>query len=108
MGVGTSHRVTPAVFLPFLDALLSDGGMFIRNGSGALMSAWAAAGRLIGYYEPHMNPWDGLPGLVLMREAGGLSNDYLANDGIRHGNPLLLASKTLYPQLKNMLCHPLP
>ncbi|STV95351.1 inositol-1-monophosphatase [Klebsiella michiganensis] len=41
-----------------------------------------------------------------MREAGGLSNDYLANDGIRHGNPLLLASKTLYPQLKNMLCHP--
>ncbi|STV78187.1 inositol-1-monophosphatase [Klebsiella michiganensis] len=33
------------------------------------MSAWAAAGRLIGYYEPHMNPWDGLPGLVLMREA---------------------------------------
>ena len=108
MGVGTSHRVTPAVFLPFLNALLSDGGMFIRNGSGALMSAWAAAGRLIGYYEPHMNPWDGLPGLVLMREAGGLSNDYLAEDGIRHGNPLLLASKTLYPQLKNMLCHPLP
>ncbi len=34
MGVGTSHRVTPAIFLPFLDALLSDGGMFIRNGSG--------------------------------------------------------------------------
>ena len=31
------------------NALLSDGGMFIRNGSGALMSAWAAAGRLIGY-----------------------------------------------------------
>ena len=47
MGVGTSHRVTPADFLPFiLQALLSDGGMFIRNGSGALMSAWAAAGRV--------------------------------------------------------------
>ncbi|WMJ67041.1 inositol monophosphatase family protein [Klebsiella variicola] len=81
MGVGTSHRVTPADFLPFLQALLSDGGMFIRNGSGALMSAWAAAGRLIGYYEPHMNPWDALPGLVLMREAGGASNDFLAQEG---------------------------
>lgn len=80
MGVGTSHRVTPADFLPFLQALLSDGGMFIRNGSGALMSAWAAAGRLIGYYEPHMNPWDALPGLVLMREAGGASNDFLAQE----------------------------
>ncbi|HEO8925507.1 TPA: inositol monophosphatase [Klebsiella aerogenes] len=107
MGVGTSHRVTPAQFLPFLDGLLSDGGMFIRNGSGALMSAWAAAGRLIGYYEPHMNPWDALPGLVLMREAGGVANDFLAQEGIRHGNPLLLASQTLYPQLKNMILQPL-
>lgn len=74
--------------------------MFVRNGSGALMSAWAAAGRLIGYYEPHMNPWDGLPGIVLMREAGGTTNDYLAAEGIARGNPVLLASKTLYPQLK--------
>ena len=107
MGVGTSHRVTPADFLPFLQALLSDGGMFIRNGSGALMSAWAAAGRLIGYYEPHMNPWDALPGLVLMREAGGASNDFLAQEGIQRGNPLLLASQTLYPQLKKMIPQPL-
>ncbi|MDQ5753144.1 inositol monophosphatase [Klebsiella variicola] len=107
MGVGTSHRVTPADFLPFLQALLSDGGMFIRNGSGALMSAWAAAGRLIGYYEPHMNPWDALPGLVLMREAGGSSNDFLAQEGIQRGNPLLLASQTLYPQLKKMIPQPL-
>ncbi|HBV7592730.1 TPA: inositol monophosphatase [Klebsiella pneumoniae] len=107
MGVGTSHRVTPADFLPFLQALLSDGGMFIRNGSGALMSAWAAAGRLIGYYEPHMNPWDALPGLVLMREAGGASNDFLAQEGIQRGNPLLLASPTLFPQLKKMIPQPL-
>ncbi|MEJ4045695.1 inositol monophosphatase family protein [Erwinia sp. SLM-02] len=107
MGVGTSHRVTAADFLPFLDQLLQHGGMFVRNGSGALMSAWAAAGRLTGYYEPHMNPWDGLPGIVLMREAGGTTNDYLAADGIVHGNPVLLASKTLYPQLKQWVVQPL-
>lgn len=107
MGVGTSHRVLPADFLPFLDALLQQGGMFVRNGSGALMSAWAAAGRLIGYYEPHMNPWDGLPGIVLMREAGGATNDYLAAGGIANGNPVLLASKTLYPQLQQWVKQPL-
>lgn len=64
-------------------------------------------GRLIGYYEPHMNPWDALPGLVLMREAGGASNDFLAQEGIQRGNPLLLASQTLYPQLKKMIPQPL-
>lgn len=107
MGVGTSHRVSSADFLPFLDELLQQGGMFVRNGSGALMSAWAAAGRLIGYYEPHMNPWDGLPGIVLMREAGGTTNDYLEAEGIARGNPVLLASKTLYPQLKQWVKQPL-
>ncbi|MEE4481492.1 inositol monophosphatase [Serratia ficaria] len=107
MGVGTSQRVSAADFLPFLDALLQQGGMFVRNGSGALMSAWAAAGRLIGYYEPHMNPWDALPGIVLMREAGGTTNDYLAAEGITCGNPVLLASKTLYPQLQQWVKQPL-
>lgn len=107
MGVGTSHRVAPSDFLPFLDALLQHGGMFVRNGSGALMSAWAAAGRLIGYYEPHMNPWDGLPGVVLMREAGGATNNYLTDEGIARGNPVLLTSKTLYPQLQQWVKQPL-
>ncbi len=106
MGVGTSHRVTPADFLPFLQALLSDGGMFIRNGSGALMSAWAAAGRLIGYYEPHMNPWDAA-GAGADARSGRASNDFLAQEGIQRGNPLLLASQTLYPQLKKMIPQPL-
>ncbi|MCQ8230357.1 inositol monophosphatase family protein [Pantoea trifolii] len=107
MGVGTSHRVSSGDFLPFLDELLQHGGMFVRNGSGALMSAWAAAGRLIGYYEPHMNPWDGLPGIVLMREAGGATNNYLADGGLDRGNPVLLASKTLYSQLQQWVKQPL-
>jgi myo-inositol-1(or 4)-monophosphatase len=47
------------------------GGMFYRNGSGALMLALVAAGRLGGYYEPHMNPWDCLAGLLMIDEAGG-------------------------------------
>ncbi|MBO2026042.1 inositol monophosphatase [Klebsiella pneumoniae] len=93
----------PADFLPFLQALLSDGGMFIRNGLG-VDERRAAAGRLIGY-EPHMNPWDALPGLVLMREAGGASNDFLAQE-IQRGNPLLLASQRL-PAAEKMIPQPL-
>ncbi len=100
MGVGTSHRVTPAQFLPFLDALLSDGGMFIRNGSGALMSAWAAAGRLIGYYEPHMNPWDALPGLVLMREAGASPTTFWRKRGFAMVTPSCWPAKRCIPNSK--------
>lgn len=107
MGVGTSHRVTPETFVPFISALLQQGGMFIRNGSGALMTAWVAAGRLIGYYEPHMNAWDSLPGMVLVREAGGVTNDFLAGQGLSKGNALLMSNPRLYPQLLSMLAQPI-
>lgn len=99
LGVGFSHRVKPKAFVPFLDRLLGEGGMFIRNGSGALMIAYVAAGRLIGYYEPHINSWDCLAGIVLVREAGGTTNDFFANNGVLRGNPIIAAGASLYPEL---------
>jgi myo-inositol-1(or 4)-monophosphatase len=99
LGVGFSHRSQPEEFAPFMHALLSNGGMFIRNGSGALMLCYVAAGRLIGYYEPHINSWDCLAAIVVVEAAGGRCNDFLANDGLTRGNPILAASKSLYPEL---------
>lgn len=103
LGISNSSRVPGEHVTQLIEALLRQGGMFIRIGSGALTSAWAAAGRLIGYYEAHMHPWDGLPGIVLMREAGGVTNDYLRNDGLKKGNPVLLANAVIYPQIKALL-----
>jgi len=103
LGVGFSHRLKPEAFMPFLGRLLGDGGMFIRNGSGALMMAYVAAGRLIGYYEPHINAWDCLAGIVLVREAGGTVNDFLANDGLLRGNPIMAAGQALYPVLMTLV-----
>jgi myo-inositol-1(or 4)-monophosphatase len=99
LGVGFSHRVPVSAFLPFLGRLLARGGMFIRNGSGALMLAYVAAGRLIGYYEPHINAWDCLAGIVLVREAGGEVNDFLAGTGLIEGNPIVAAGALLYADL---------
>ena len=92
MGAGTSHSQAPGVCTDFLQKLLNKGGMFIRNGSGALMICYVAAGRLIGYYEPHINSWDCLAGLVLVREAGGWTNNFLQGEGLLKGNPILAAA----------------
>ncbi|MFB4367746.1 MULTISPECIES: inositol monophosphatase family protein [unclassified Pseudomonas] len=99
VGVGTTHRPGKEHFLPFLHGLLDAGGMFVRNGSGALMTAYVAAGRLIGYYETHLKSWDCLAGLVLVREAGGRSNDFLRGNGLLAGNPCLVAAPGVYEQL---------
>ena len=77
--------------------------MFIRSGSGALLSAQVAAGRLIGYYEPHMNAWDSLPGMLLVQEAGGITNDFLADQGLQQGNVALMANAEIYSQLRELI-----
>lgn len=102
MGVGTSHRVPASLCVNFLEGLLGAGGMFIRNGSGALMLAYVAAGRLIGYFEPHINSWDCLAGLILVNEAGGWTNQFLDENGILDGNEILVCAKGLEYQLKQL------
>jgi myo-inositol-1(or 4)-monophosphatase len=99
LGVGFSHRSQPEEFTPFMHTLLSNGGMFIRNGSGALMLCYVAAGRLIGYYEPHINSWDCAAAIAIVEAAGGRCNDFMANNGIAKGNPILAAGPTLFPIL---------
>lgn len=75
VGLGANHRVPSATVSTFVGRLLDEGGMFIRNGSGALMLAYVAAGRLVAYWEPHMNAWDCFAGLLLVEEAGGWAED---------------------------------
>jgi myo-inositol-1(or 4)-monophosphatase len=43
-----------------------------RGGSAALDLAWVAAGRLDGYLEFDLSPWDWAAGGVIVREAGGV------------------------------------
>ncbi|MFQ1014480.1 inositol monophosphatase family protein [Avibacterium paragallinarum] len=100
VGLGMSHRVPQSTFVPVIDQVLKEGGMFVRNGSGALTLAYVAAGRLIGYFEPHINAWDCLAGILLVQEAGGQTNDFLANDGLLKGNYILASSQGIFNQLE--------
>jgi myo-inositol-1(or 4)-monophosphatase len=46
-----------------------------RGGSAALDLAYVAAGRLDGYWEAHLSPWDWAAGVLMIREAGGRVTD---------------------------------
>ena len=47
-----------------------------RLGSAALDLAYLAAGRVDGYWEMGLKPWDAMAGVLLVREAGGVVTDY--------------------------------
>jgi myo-inositol-1(or 4)-monophosphatase len=80
-------RVTPARSLegtPFRDfthapayygmlqAIASKAAGIRRAGSAALDLAYVASGRLDGYWELGLKPWDIAAGVVLVQEAGGI------------------------------------
>ena len=52
-----------------------------RPGAAALDLAWVACGRIDGFWEIGLSPWDMAAGALLVREAGGLIGDLEGNDG---------------------------
>jgi myo-inositol-1(or 4)-monophosphatase len=96
---GWSTRLPPQPYVSVIDGLLLGGAQVRRAGSGALALAYVADGRIDAYCELHINAWDAIAGLLLVEEAGGWTNDFLADDGLRKGNPVIGCT----PQLKDVL-----
>lgn len=101
--LGYSTRSPIEDIVVTLERLLRGGGMYARNGSGALSLAYVACGRLIGYVEPHINSWDCLAALLLITEAGGVTNDFLAGDALFAGNRIIAGPPRLYPVLATLM-----
>ena len=101
--LGYSRRSPIEDIVTALDRLLRGGGMFSRNGSGALGLCYVANGRFIGYVEPHINSWDCLAGLLCITEAGGVTNDWLAGDALLSGNRIVAGSPAIYDALDALL-----
>jgi myo-inositol-1(or 4)-monophosphatase len=63
-----------------------------RAGAAALDLAWLAAGRLDGYYEHGLSPWDWAAGRLLVTEAGGATQELPGDPpGLVAAAPALLA-----------------
>lgn len=102
-GIGANNYVTPSVVAKVVEDLLSAGGNFIRNGSGALMLAYVSAGRLVGYYEPYMHAWDCMAGYCLVKEAGGWYQPFpTEGERLTTGAPVLAAAPGAVDDLRQV------
>lgn len=93
--LGWSTRRPLDDYLAMVKRVFATGAGVLRQGSGALGMAYVAAGRIDGYGELHINAWDVLAGLLIVREAGGWTNEFLAGDGLTRGNPILACTPAL-------------
>jgi myo-inositol-1(or 4)-monophosphatase len=105
--VGRASRQPQATYLAMLDKVMATGAAIRGAGSGALAVANVAAGRCDACFETHMYSWDCLAGLVLVKEAGGRVNDFLAGDGLLKGNPIFASAPGIADELAALVGVPL-
>ena len=98
-GIGMNGRTSTDLTVSYIKKLVDRGGIFYRNASGALMLSYVAAGRLIGYAEPHMNAWDCLAGQLLIAEAGGCVEHQSANDMLINGGRVVAAGPGVFDEM---------
>jgi len=70
-----------------------------RLGSAALDLAYVAAGRLDGFWEYYLHPWDTAAGYLLVREAGGRTTDVHGDPFSAHEPSILATNGALHDEI---------
>ena len=70
-----------------------------RAGSAALDLAWTACGRVDGFWEFNLNPWDTAAGILLVEEAGGRVTDFAGNHFRLDSREILASNGLIHDEL---------
>jgi myo-inositol-1(or 4)-monophosphatase len=70
-----------------------------RAGSAALDLAYVACGRLDGFWEFGLSPWDMAAGVLLVREAGGGTSDMYGQPVDLHGPTVLCDNGHIHDEM---------
>jgi myo-inositol-1(or 4)-monophosphatase len=74
-----------------------------RPGAAALDLAWVACGRMDGFFELGLSPWDMAAGALLIREAGGLVGDLEGDEKYLESGRIVAGNAKLFSPLLQLL-----
>jgi myo-inositol-1(or 4)-monophosphatase len=74
-----------------------------RTGSAALDLCYVAAGRIDGFWESKLNPWDCAAGALLVSEAGGLVTDYSGGPASIYKAEIVASNRRIHQQMLSVL-----
>ena len=109
IGCGIPHlgRGDHGRFLVQLRNVMSDSVGIRRTGAAALDLAYVAAGRLDGFWEEALSPWDMAAGIVLIREAGGFVTDLAGGTDMFGRGDIVAGNEAIQKALISTISKPL-
>jgi len=90
-------------FMPKFTRIFAQSGDVRRSGSAALDLAYVASGKLDGYFESGLKPWDMAAGELIVREAGGLVTDLAGGNDPMHKGEIVAGNPRVVQQIVKQL-----
>jgi myo-inositol-1(or 4)-monophosphatase len=85
------------------EAFLVESQAVRRGGSAALDMCYTALGRVDGFWEMDLLPWDTAAGLVIVEEAGGRVTDFSGQPFSIYGRQLLVSNGRIHSEMVEVL-----
>lgn len=74
-----------------------------RPGSAALDLCYVAAGKVDGFWEQGLKPWDTAAGMLMVQEAGGKLSDFAGETYSPYQNTLLASNSIIHEEMMKVL-----
>ncbi len=105
IGTGFPFRSATEIesYIPLFKAMAGKCQGLRRPGSAALDLAYVGAGRLDGFFEKGLKPWDIAAGSLIVTEAGGLTGTFSGDSDFLHKGDIISANPKVFAQMLNLL-----
>ena len=105
LGTGFPYRMFPHIdaYLAMYKDFTQRSAGIRRAGSAALDLAYVACGRLDGFWEIGLKPWDAAAGSLLVTEAGGLVGDFSGADNHLETGNVVAGSPKVFAQMLQVI-----
>ena len=105
IGTGVPHigRGDHGRYLRQLAKLMPEVAGVRRLGAAALDLAYIAAGRMDGFWEEGLHPWDLAAGAIIIREAGGYITDQTGDHDVVNAKMIIAGNEFIHRDLQALL-----
>ncbi|HTM10058.1 MAG TPA: inositol monophosphatase family protein [Verrucomicrobiae bacterium] len=98
-GFPYDHREDPDYYLKYFRSFTRQAQGIRRAGSAALDLCYVAAGRLDGFWELKLKPWDIAAGALIVSEAGGVMSNFSGGKFSIDGDETLASNGLIHDEM---------
>lgn len=90
-------------YLQIIEHFLENSHGIRRLGSAAIDLAYVACGRMEGFFEYNLNPWDIAAGMLIVKQAGGKVTDFKGGDTMLFGKELCSSNGHIHNEMLGVI-----